>query len=469
MATVNAGARLDRLPATRFHRRILALIGGGMFLDGFEIYLQGGVLAAVTGLGFSTPAQNANFLSATFAGMVIGAWFAGLAGDWYGRRFSYQINLLVFGLASLAGAAAPSMDWLIVARFVMGIGLGAEIVVGYVTLSEFMPPASRGRWGAGLAVCTNSALFVSAVVGRAVIPTYGWRWMFIMVGVGALIVWYLRKGMPESPRWLEAHGRSEEAEKVLGAIEADVEKSTGRKLADVTNAPDSLPIQQTGRLTDLFSRDILARTITGSVILITLNTALYGFVAFLPSFMVRQGLTVASSLNYITLMSFGGPVGAVLGMLLADKYGRKACTVVCSFLAILFGAIYPQLSDPTLVTLTGFLLVTAIYVMVAIAWGMYVPELFPTSIRMRGAGFCNTLGRFMTILTPQITTWLFAGFGIVAVLAFVVSLLLLQAIVVMFLGIETKQQPLEALSEAMIARNKAGGASTLAAERPATS
>src|SRR6201996_6027317 len=408
MASVNAGARLDRLPATGFHRRILALIGGGMFLDGFEIYLQGGVLAAVTGLGFSTPAQNANFLSATFAGMVIGAWFAGLAGDWYGRRFSYQINLLVFGLASLAGAAAPSMDWLIVARFVMGIGLGAEIVVGYVTLSEFMPPTSRGRWGAGLAVCTNSALFVSALVGRAVIPTYGWRWMFVMVGLGALVVWYLRKRMPESPRWLEGHGRTDEAERVLSEIEAEIEQSTGRKLPAPISVVEPSAVRDTGRLADLFTRGMLARTITGSVILITLNTALYGFVAFLPSFMVRQGLTVASSLNYITIMSFGGPVGAVLGMLLADRFGRKLCTVVCSFLAILFGAIYPQLSDPTMVTLVGFLLVTAIYVMVAIAWGMYVPELFPTSIRMRGAGFCNTLGRFMTILTPQITTWLFA-------------------------------------------------------------
>jgi putative MFS transporter len=464
MATVNAGARLDRLPASRFHTRILGLIGGGMFLDGFEIYLQGGVLAALTGVGWSTPAQNANFISMTFAGMVVGAWFAGITGDWYGRRFSYQINLLVFGLASLAGAAAPSMDWLIAARFVMGVGLGAEIVVGYVTLSEFMPPASRGRWGAGLAVCTNSALFVSAVIGRAVIPTYGWRWMFVMVGLGALVVWYLRKRMPESPRWLESHGRSEEAEQVLSAIETEVEKSTGRKLPEITNAVDSIPVQ-TGRLTDLFSRDMLARTITGSVILITLNTALYGFVAFLPSFMVRQGLTVASSLNYITLMSFGGPVGAVLGMVLADKVGRKPCIVFCSFAAILFGAIYPQLSDPTLLTLTGFLLVTAIYVMVAIAWGMYVPELFPTAIRMRGAGFCNTLGRFMTILTPQITTLLFATAGIVAVLAFVVTLLLLQAIVVLVLGIETKKMPLEALSEA-IARNKAGSMEpALAAER----
>src|ERR1700744_685687 len=227
MASVNAGARLDRLPATGFHRRILALIGGGMFLDGFEIYLQGGVLAAVTGLGFSAPAQNANFLSAAFAGMVVGAWSAGLFGDWYGRRFSYQINLLIFGLASLAGAAAPSMGWAIVARFIRGLGLGAEIVVGYVTISEFMPPASRGRWGAGLAVCTNSALFISAVVGRAGISTYGWRWMFIMVGLGALIVWYLRKNMPESPRWLEAHGRTEEAERVLGEIEAEVQRSTG--------------------------------------------------------------------------------------------------------------------------------------------------------------------------------------------------------------------------------------------------
>jgi putative MFS transporter len=469
MLTVNAGARLDRLPASRFHYRILGLIGGGMFLDGFEIYLQGGVLAALIGLGYSTPAQNANFISATFAGMVIGAWLAGITGDRYGRRFSYQINLLVFGLASFAGAAAPSMDWLIAARFVMGIGLGAEIVVGYVTISEFTPPASRGRWGAGLAVITNSALFISAVVGRLVIPGYGWRWMFVMVGIGALIVWYLRKGMPESPRWLEAHGRSEEAERVMSDIEAEVERSTGEKLPAAANVLDQSSVQSTGHLSDLFSRDMLARTITGSVILITLNTAIYGFVAFLPSFMVRQGLNITTSLNYTTLMSFGGPVGAVLGMLLADKFGRKPCTVLFSFLAIICGLIYPQLSDPTYVTLTGFILVAAIFVLVAIAWGMYVPELFPTTIRMRGTGFCNTLGRFMTILTPQIVTALFASFGIVAVLAFVVSLLVLQAIVVMFLGIETKQMPLEALSEAMIARNKAAATSALAAERPATS
>src|ERR1700721_2060215 len=146
MLAVNAGARLDRLPASRFHYRMLGLIGGGMFLDAFEIYLQGAVLAALLSIGWSTPAMNANFISITFAGMVVGAWAAGILGDRYGRRFSYQANLLIFGLASLAGAAAPSMAWLIAARFMMGIGLGAEIVVGYFPISGLTPPPSRGSW-----------------------------------------------------------------------------------------------------------------------------------------------------------------------------------------------------------------------------------------------------------------------------------------------------------------------------------
>src|SRR6202000_1951426 len=233
MQAVNAGARLDRLPTSGFHYRMLGLIGGGMFLDAFEIYLQGAVLAALLGLGYSTPAQHANFISVACAGMVVGAWFAGILGDRYGRRFSYQANLLIFGLASLAGAAAPSMEWLIAARFIMGIGLGAEIVVGYVTIAEIVPPSSRGRWGSALAVITNSSLFVSALLAPLIIPTAGWRWMFVIVGIGALIVWQLRKAMPESPRWLESHGELDEADRVLKEIEAKGERSTGRKLAPV--------------------------------------------------------------------------------------------------------------------------------------------------------------------------------------------------------------------------------------------
>ncbi|MDQ2804245.1 MAG: MFS transporter [Pseudomonadota bacterium] len=438
---VNSGARLDRLPLSSFHWRILGLIGAGMFLDAFDIYLQGGVLGSLVSRGWSTPALNANFISSTFAGMVVGSWLAGIWGDRFGRRFSYQMNLLVFGLASFAGALAPSIGWLIAARFVMGIGLGAEIVVGYVLLSEFVPPASRGRWGTGLAVITNSSLFFSALIGRFVIPNFGWRWMFVIVGVGALVVWYLRKSMPESPRWLESKGRLDEAERIVARAEQEASKGQPLPPPLVTE----IPVVQQPSLGTLFSRRLVSRTLIGCLVLITLNTAIYGFIAFLPTFMVRQGINIVTSLNYTTLMSFGGPVGALIGMWLGDRIGRKSCIVWFSLSAIVFGALYPQMVDPSLLMLVGFLLVTSVYVLVAIAWGLYVPELFPTEVRMRGAGFCNTAGRMMTILTPQLTIPLFAAFGVAGVISMVAALLVLQTAVVALFGIETKAKSLEAL------------------------
>ena len=441
MTAVNAGARLDRLPVSSFHWRILGLIGAGLFLDAFDIYLQGAVLGTLVSTGWSTPALNADFVSFTFGGMVVGAWLAGIWGDRYGRRFSYQMNLLVFGVASLAGALAPSMGWLLAARFVMGMGLGAEIVVGYVLLGEFVPPASRGRWGTGLAVITNSSLFFSALIGRFVIPNFGWRWMFVIVGAGALVVWYLRKAMPESPRWLESKRRLEEAERIVAAVER--EASGGRPLPPPVIA--EIPVVKRPSLATLFSRGLRSRTLIGCLVLITLNTAIYGFIAFLPTFMVRQGINIVTSLTYTTLMSFGGPVGALVGMWLSDRAGRKGCIIWFSLAALVFGAIYPQVTHPGLLLLVGFLLVSSIYVLVAIAWGLYVPELFPTEVRMRGTGFCNTAGRMMTILTPQLTIPLFAAFGVAGVISMVAVLLGLQIVMVVLFGIETKAKPLEAL------------------------
>jgi putative MFS transporter len=200
-----------------------------------------------------------------------------------------------------------------------------------------------------------------------------------------------------------------------------------------------------GSVKALFAPGMLSRTLIGSIVLIVMNTAVYGFIAFMPTFMVKQGMNIVTSLNYTTLMMFGGPVGALIGLLLADRIGRKACIVWFSVLSVVVGAIYPQTTDPMLVTLAGFLLVTAVYVLVAITFALYVPELFPTDIRMRGAGFCNTAGRMMTILTPQIIVPLFATGGVNAVIGMVSGLLILQAVVVGFFGIETRRKPLEAL------------------------
>ena len=129
--------------------------------------------------------------------MTIGAVIAGFLGDKYGRRFTYQFNLIVFGLASFAAAAAPTMDWLIAARFVMGLGLGAEIVVGYSTMTEFVPPRSRGRWMSFMAFIVVAGFPATSIISAIIVPEFGWRPMFAIAGVGAMVVWYLRKKLPE--------------------------------------------------------------------------------------------------------------------------------------------------------------------------------------------------------------------------------------------------------------------------------
>lgn len=437
--TVNAGVRLDRLPMSRFHRRILWLIGIGMFFDGFDIYVASTVLGAALHSGFSTLAQNALFVSMTFVGMTIGSLGTGFLGDRHGRRFTYQVNLMVFGLASLAAALAPNMAFLIVCRFVMGIGLGAENVVGYSTLTEFVPPQARGRQQGIMAVFVVMGLPVSSLVGLLLVPVLSWRVMFVLGGLGAIAVWYVRKQLPESPRWLAATGRDQEAEALLRSIEAEVEAERG-PLPAVPAAPGA---PRSRSLNSLFAPPMLSRLVIGCLILIVINTLIYGFITWLPTFFVSQGMTIVKSFGFALVMSLGAPVGSAIGAMTADRWGRKRVIVAASAIAIAIGAIYPFVASPALLMISGVALVIPIYVLVALLFGIYVPELFPTEIRLRASGICNTLGRGATIGTPFLVVLLFERHGVTGVLVFMISLLVLQIVAVAGWGIETRGRTLE--------------------------
>ena len=438
--SVNAGSRLDRLPIGPFHRRIMLLIGIGMFFDGFDIYLAGTVLGVTLKTGFSTLPQNAVFISATFVGMMLGSFATGFLGDRYGRRFTYQFNLLMFGLASLAAAVAPNMTMLIACRFVMGVGLGAENVVGYATMTEFVPARSRGKWLGFTTVCVVTGLPVALLLASLVVPQFGWRAMFVLGGIGALIVWYLRKKLPESPRWLEAVGRGAEAEALLQAIER--EAAQGQPLP----APSAIAtVAASSELSTLFTAPLLSRMIVGSVCLITINTLLYGFVTWLPVFFIKQGLSIATSFGYSLLMALGAPVGSAIGALTADRWGRKPTIIGASLLTVVLGAIYPAISDPVLLPAVGFALTVPIYVLVALLFGIYIPELFPTEVRLRASGIVNTLGRGATIVTPFLVVMLFEARGVAGVMALMIGLLLVQIVTVWTLGIEPRHRSLEEL------------------------
>jgi MFS transporter, putative metabolite:H+ symporter len=438
--SVNAGARLDRLPISRFHWRILGLISGGALLDAFDVYLAGGVIAAMVKEGFATLGNGAAFISATFAGMLIGSALAGWVGDRFGRRYSYQVNLAVFGGASLLACVAPNIEILTVLRFVMGLGLGAELVVAAGTLCEFIPPAYRGRWISLMGLTINSGLLFATGLGYVVIPNLGWRWMFAIAGIGALVIWVMRKRMPESPRWLESVGRTAEAEATLAEIEAEVAKRNG-PLRPAQAAQPVMAVRVP--LSVLFSRPVIARTLVAALTCVAINISVYGFVAWLPTFFVKEGLTVVQSLGFTTLMAFGAPGGALVGYLLGDRIGRKKGLVLFCVATIVLGSIYPQMRDPFAMATVGFALVTSIYTIVTLGLYGYIPELFPTAYRLRGTGFAGVCGRAASMSTPFLAVYLFQHFGLPGGLAMVMGILALLIIGVLALRVETSQQSLE--------------------------
>ena len=436
MSAISVGARLDRLPVTRLHRKVFNLIGVGMFFEGFDIYIAASVLGATYKTGFSSLTQNGLFISMTFVGMTLGALLTGFLGDRYGRQFTYQLNLLVFGAASLASAVAPNMTTLIALRFLMGLGLGAEVVVGYSMMAEFFPARIRGRWSGMMCTLVTAGLPVSAFLAWLLVPNFGWRVMFVLGAVGSVVAWFLRRELPESPRWLVVMGRDGEADAIVSKFEREAGLAS---TSSPPPAPEAIVPHATG---DLFQPPFLASLIVGCVALMVANTLVQGFVVWLPTFFVGQGVSIARSTGFALLMALGGPIGSALGALAADYLGRKLTIVAVSCLAVVLSVAFVLSGTSPVMPIIGFLLTIPIYLLVAVLFAVYIPELFPTALRLRGVGICNAVGRSASIIVPLLIGPLFAKLGIPGVLTAMSSALLALCVVVVALGTETRVQKL---------------------------
>jgi putative MFS transporter len=266
--------------------------------------------------------------------------------------------------------------------------------------------------------------------------------MFVIAGIGSLIVWYLRKNLPESPRWLEAQGRYAEAEALMQNIEKEVAKSAA--LPPPAPAP-SMPQLNAAAM---FRPPILQRLLVGSWVLITINTLIFGFVIFLPQFFLRQGLTITNSLGYTVVLAAASLVGCAIGAVLSDSVGRRPSIIGASLLTIVAGWFYAHsnaASDPAIVLSVGAILLIAIYIQTAILFGVYTPELFPTEIRLRANGICNTFGRGATVISPFVVGFLMVNYGLPGVVWLMIGLLVVQIVAVYFWGVEPARRSLEVL------------------------
>lgn len=413
--------RVDRTKETKMLHRIVALVAAGMLLDGIDIYMASTVASSSLASHWSTVQQNSYFLSAGFAGLLVGSLLAGFIGDLKGRRVAYQLNLLLFGGFTLLGAFAPNMAFLTICRLGAGIGLGAEIVTGYAMVNEFAPAKTRGRLCAIISLLANSAAPVTMLLCAWIIPRFTWRPMFVAIGVLAGIIWYLRRDIPESPRWLAVHGRYDEADKIVRRLEA--------------NGIDETPVEESSKNAKF--RSVGLCLFVALVAVGATNVCQYTFTSWVPTLLVKKGINLSGTLWISTLMLLGAPVGCALSAFLLDRLGRKKVIVPAFVVTAVFGLLYAAQTQQAWAIVVGFILTVSLYVTFSAVIAVYTPELFPTQVRFRCVGVANAFAKLLTVLMPMIVGWMLTAMGSTSIFIAISVIAAVAAIVVAVFGTET--------------------------------
>ena len=439
-------ARVERLPLVRFHYRFIALISLGAFFDFFDIFMMAYIGAALQTSGFLGLEQFSVLIAAGFLGMFAGTVVFGIGSDRFGRRTSFVLMLLVYSAFTLAGAFSPDATWLIVTRALAGVGIGAELVVIDTYVTEIVPGAYRGRFVAITQLVGFCAIPVAALLSRVLLPTHegldGWRWILVIGALGGVFAWWIRRGVPESPRWLESLGGTDEAERVMTEIERQVEADHGGPLP----APGALRVERAERVPvrELFAPAYRSRTIMLLVFHLLQTVGIYGFANWAPTFLLRQGESLGSSLEYSFLIALVSPVGPLLGVLTAERFERKRSIVVLSTLMAVTGLAFPFARSAVAIVAIGALFTIFSY-WFSSAFHAYQAELFPTRARATGVGFTYSMSRLSAVFSTLIIGALLVR-GVFAVFVFMAAAMLGVALVVGVFGPRTNARALEDIS-----------------------
>lgn len=426
--------RLDRLPFGRAHAKLLAGSGVGWALDAMDVGLMSFVATALAVQWRLDKETTSWLLSIGFVGMAVGAGLGGLLADRIGRRQVFALTLLVYGVATGASALASSVAVLLVLRFVVGLGLGAELPVASTLVSEYSPRAIRGRMVVLLESFWAVGWILAAVVGFMVIPSSenGWRYALLIGLVPTAYAVVVRWGLPESVRFLESKGRFDEAEQAVRRFEVSSGVAAPLDSRAVEVAQRRAQERHAVTTSSLWSPGMRRRTAALWLVWFLVNLSYYGAFSWLPSLLVAQGNTVVRSFEYTLYITLAQLPGYLLAAYLIERWGRRstlsAFLIGSAVSAFFFGTASGQLS----VLLAGM----ALSFFNLGAWGaLYAvsPEIYPTAIRGRGAGSAAAFGRLASIIAPLSVPFLlnrggqplvFTVFGAAFVLAAAAAMLL---------------------------------------------
>lgn len=455
--SADASARIDRLPATRHIWKLVVLVSFGAFFEIYDLALtaplslglkEAGIFH-VGDQGLFGLSDQATFIAATFTGLWIGTLGFSAIADRFGRRPIFTFSLLWYALATvvmgLQNSAAAIDFW----RLVASIGVGVELVAIDCYLAELMPKANRGR---AFAIST-SIQFLSAplvavlawqLIPRAPLGLEGWRWLALFPAVGAVLVWRVRRVLPESPRWLQAHGRPTDADQVLREMEAKVEADLGRPLPPAVLdrvEPMSVGADAPG----LFRPPYRRRTITLIVFHLFQTLGYFGFTNWLPTLLVSQGITLTRSLGYTAVLALVPPIAPLVFSRFADRIERKTLIVAGALTAAMFGLMMAQMTQTSsfvLFALIGIGLATGNSAM-SLGYHAYQSELFPTAIRARGVGLVYSFSRLTAIGSGYLIAFTLAEAGSAGVFLLISLAMVMVALTIGLFGPRTRGLALE--------------------------
>lgn len=441
-----AAARLDRLPPSRWHRRLTLIVGIGAFFDLYEIFL-GGVLAAVLAdqwhLGHTAKSW---VIAAGFLGMFVGANVLSVLADRFGRRRMFLVNLGGYAFFSLLCAAAPDLSWLLVLRFLSGLGLGAELVLVDTYLAEFLPRAVRGRYIAYAYTLGFVGVPVAALLGARLVAAHrlfgieGWRWLLVAGALGAAFLQLMRRRLPESPRWLTVQGRGAEAERIVAGLEERVARETGGSLPSVPEA-ETVPERKVP-LAEMFRGDQRRRTVMWWIFQVLQTVGYYGFGSLAPVVLTAKGHTVTESLLYAALSFCGYPLGSALSIPLIDRIERRTLIIASALGIAGCGLAFGFATATWAIVTVGFLLTVCSNVF-SNAFHVYQTELFPTGLRSSAIGIAYSLSRLTSVVLPFVALSVLTTLGAAAVFTGSAALMLLLCVDVALLGPRSTGRSLE--------------------------
>jgi MFS family permease len=458
------GARLDRLPVGRMHVKIIIAVGLGLFFEMYEIFLSSTMSVALKTEWGLQGLELQLLLASSFVGMFIGAAFLSGMADKLGRRRAFMLNLIWFSAWSLIAAFAQEPWFLVMARFFAGVGLGAEYPVADAYLSDILPKKNRGKLASYAYTCSYLAVpalgFLSLwLAGRSILEIDGWRCLLALGAIGAIFVMFLRRGIPESPRWLAEQGRIEEAEQALAMFTtatppANARAEAGTKTFEVAQTDESVepdegfdqhalatsPAPHSRRR--LFQRPYSRRLTMLTIFHLFQTFGYYGFGTMAALVLVSRGYDVTTSLLFVALSFIGYPVGSLISTPLLARFERKYLLAGSIIALAAFGLGFATASDTTWIVIFGFL-TTVTGQIYSNTFHIYQAEIFPTSLRVTAVGWTYSLSRLSSAAMPFLLIPVLNQYGAGAMFTIIMIALAIVTISILTMGPRTSNRSLE--------------------------